>query len=164
MKKFYEKHKVFILYFLFGIITTVSSLLACYLAIKFGTKIWHDENGEPTAWVDILGSTAQWVVGVLVAFFTNKKWVFKSEEKGAATWRQLGIFTGSRVGTYFIEVIINLGMIALLDNIFHYHTLTIPLGFMNFYLTSRIWAKLISSIVIVISNYFISKLIVFRKK
>ena len=31
-------------------------------------------------------------------------------------------------------------------------------------LTSRLWAKVISSIVVVVSNYFISKLLVFKKK
>ena len=30
--------------------------------------------------------------------------------------------------------------------------------------TSRLWAKAISSVIIVIANYFISKLIVFKKK
>ena len=162
---FFRKHQEFILYFLFGIITTVASLLACYLTLKFGTVIWHDEEGNPTAFVDILGSTSQWIVGVLVAFFTNKFWVFRSAEKGIrATFRQLCIFSGSRLGTYFLEVIINLGVIALLDNVFHYKPLVIPLGFMNFECNSRIWAKIVSSVVIVISNYFISKLVVFRKK
>ena len=65
--------------------------------------------------VDILGSTSQWIVGVLVAFLTNKKWVFTDAEKGTkATFKQLGIFSGARVATYFLEVFINLIFIALL--------------------------------------------------
>lgn len=164
-RSFFRKHQEFILYFLFGIITTVASLLACYLTLKFGSEIWHDEEGNPTAFVDVMGSTSQWIVGVLVAFFTNKFWVFRSAEKGfRATLRQLGIFSGSRFGTYFLEVFINLGVIALLDNVFHYKPFVIPLGFMNLELNSRIWAKIVSSVIIVISNYLISKLIVFRKK
>ena len=31
-------------------------------------------------------------------------------------------------------------------------------------LTSRFWAKMISSVVVVISNYYISKLLVFKEK
>lgn len=165
IKAFYEKHKLIIRYLVFGLITTVVSLLACYITVKTAALIWHDENGDPTAIADILGSSTQWIVGVLVAFFTNKLWVFTNAEKGArATFKQLLVFSGSRVATFFLEAIINLGVIALLDDLLHYRALTIPLGFMDFELNSRIWAKIVSSIVVVITNYYISKLIVFKKK
>ncbi|MBQ9086680.1 MAG: GtrA family protein [Clostridia bacterium] len=158
------RKKQLILYLLFGGITTVCSLAACYLTLRLGVFIWHDEQGEPTAFLDILGSTAQWVVGVLVAFVTNKKWVFVDAERGfRVTMRQLGVFSGSRVATYFMEVVINLGVIALFDAL-NYRAPMIPVLGWRFELTARIWAKVISSIVVVIANYFISKLVVFRRK
>jgi putative flippase GtrA len=124
----------------------------------------HDEAGEPTELLDIIGSTVQWVSGVLVAFITNRLWVFTYAEKGfKAGLKQLAVFSGSRVGTYFIEVAINLGVIALFDA-FGYVAPTLNLVVVSFALTSRVWAKVVSSVVVVISNYFISKLLVFRKK
>ena len=167
MKKiinFYEKHKQLILYLLFGVITTVISLGVCFITLKVGVKFMHDEAGEPTELLDIIGSTTQWISGVLVAFITNRLWVFTDAERGAkAGFKQLAVFSGSRVATYFIEVAINLGVIALFD-LFDYKAPTLNLIFFSLVLTSRIWAKLVSSVVVVISNYFISKLLVFKKR
>ena len=156
IKAFYKNHKELVLYLLFGFITTVVSLLACYLTIKIGVIWIHDENGDPTEFLDVLGSTTQWVSGVAVAFITNKLWVFSEAKKGK-TGAQFVKFAGSRVLTYFLEVIINLAAIAGID----------ALGYREFSLlglviSSRIWAKLISSVFVVVSNYYISKLFVFK--
>ena len=160
----YTKHKQLILYLVFGVITTVVSLLAWYLTLEIGVIFMHDENGEPTEWLDILGSTTQWVSGVLVAFFTNKFWVFKSAEHGKmVTVKQFSVFCGSRVGTYFLEVVINLVTIQLFEWL-GYATFTLNLLVFSLDVTERIWAKVVSSVVVVITNYYISKLLVFRKK
>ena len=164
IKNLYKKYKQLILYLFFGVITTVVSVAACFITLKIGVKFMHDEAGEPTALLDVLGSTTQWIVGVLVAFITNRLWVFTDAEKGVkAGFKQLAVFSGSRVVTYFIEVFINLGVIALFESL-GYTAPTFNLIFFSLALTSRIWAKVISSIVVVISNYFISKLLVFKKK
>lgn len=162
---FYENHRELVLYFTFGIITTIASLGACYITLKLGVLVWHDEQGEPTEFLDILGSTVQWVVGVLTAFFTNKKWVFTYAEQGIrASSKQLLKFSSSRVGTYFLEVFINLGVIALFD-LCSYRAPVLPVfGLFSLELSSRLWAKVVSSVVVVIANYFISKLFVFKKK
>ena len=159
-----QKKKQLILYLLFGAVTTVVSLFACYVTLRLGALVWHDENGDPTAFVDVLGSTSQWIVGVLVAFMTNKKWVFtESERGGPATLKQLGVFSGARVGTYFLEVVINLLVIDLLYRMSYPDPTFFLLG-ISFTLSARVWAKVVSSILVVIANYFISKLIVFREK
>ena len=164
IKELYQKHKEIILYLFFGVITTVISLAVCFITLRIGVKFMHDEAGEPTELLDIIGSTTQWISGVLVAFFTNRLWVFTDAERGTkAAFKQLAVLSGSRVATYFIEVVINLGVIALFD-LFGYNAPTLNLIFFSLVLTSRIWAKVISSIVVVISNYFISKLLVFKKK
>jgi len=164
LKALYQKYKEIILYLIFGVITTIVSLAACFVTLKVGVIFINDGNGNPTELLDIIGSTVQWVTGVLVAFFTNKKWVFTDAEKGkSAGVRQFFTFCGSRVATYFIEVIINLGVIALFDGL-GYAPITLNLLVMSLALTSRFWAKVVSSIVVVVSNYFISKLLVFKKK
>ncbi len=165
VKRYIVRKKQLILYLAFGGITTVCSLLAWYLTLHFGVLLFHDENGDPTAVLDVLGSTAQWIVGIVVTFTTNKKWVFREAEHGArAATRQFGIFCSSRVLTYFLEVGVNLGVIALFDDLLHYRGPSFELFGHDFELSSRIWAKLISSIVVIVANYFVSKLIVFRKK
>ena len=152
---FYSKHKQLTLYFSFGIITTVVSLAICYLTLKIGELI----AGEITGAIDVLGSTTQWLSGVIVAFITNKKWVFTDAERGMhSTATQFLKFSSSRIATYFIEVGINLLGIFVLTEI----------GYKSFCLfgleiTERVWAKAISSILVVIINYFISKFIVFKK-
>jgi len=162
--KRYERNKQIALYLLFGSVTTVCALLACYLTLRVGVRFFHEEDGSPTAFLDILGSTSQWIVGLLMAFFTNRKWVFTQAEHGQrAGWKQLGVFTGSRVITYFLEVGLNLGLIALLEAL-HFHAPSFPLFGQEIAISARLWAKLISSAIIVVINYFISKLFVFREK
>lgn len=165
-KEFYAKHKELILYLFFGVVTTVVSLGFCFATLKIGVLFepLRDDVGEPTELLDIIGSVTQWISGVLVAFFTNKLWVFTSSEKGVrATLRQLATFSGARVGTLLIEIIINLGVIAAFDAL-GYKAPVLNLVFISVALTSRLWAKVVSSVVVVISNYFISKLWVFKKK
>ena len=166
MKKFFLAHKQIILYLLFGVITTICSLGACYLTLKLGLcfDFFVDNDGAPTPLLDIIGSTTQWTVGVVVAFFTNKLWVFTDAPSGRRnTAVQFGAFSLSRVGTYFLELVINLGAIGLLD-VLGYNDYHLSLGSASVNLNSRLWAKLVSSIVVVIVNYIISKLLIFKSK
>ena len=160
LKQFYIKHKEIILYLIFGLVTTVASLLACFVTLKIGVIFLHDENGEPTELLDVIGSTVQWVAGVLVAFITNKKWVFTYADHGKmSTAKQLSKFAGGRVITYFVEVFVNLTTIALFEYFGYKAFIMIGIS-----ITSRVWAKIISSVIVVIANYFLSKLFVFKKK
>ena len=166
IKKLYQKYKEIILYLFFGVVTTIISLAACFITLEVGVlfDFFRGADGEPTELLDVIGSCVQWVSGVLVAFYTNKKWVFTGSSKGKkATLRQLVVFSGGRVATLFVEIGINLGAIALFD-LAGYEPIRLNLIVFTLALTSRLWAKVISSVVVVISNYFISKLLVFRKK
>ena len=156
----FKKLREPLLYILFGVLTTAVSLLACFLTLRIGVIFLHDEAGEPMALLDVFGSTVQWVSGVVVAFATNKLWVFTDAARGrSATAKQFLSFTGSRAATYVLEVIINLAAIAALDRLGYK-----PFEIFGIVISVRVWAKLISSVLVVISNYFISKLLVFRKR
>ena len=162
IKAFLKKEKQLIFYLVFGLLTTVVSLLVWYLTLHYGVRIWGDENGDPLPFLDILGSTTQWVSGVLVSFTTSKLWVFTEADKGwRVSIRQFTAFVSSRLLTYFLEVIINLGAIELLESAM-IPTFTLNLFSHAFDVDERLWAKIISSTVIVFTNYFISKLFVFR--
>ena len=160
LKDFYSKHKEIINYFVFGIITTVASLAAWYATISFGVFFMADETGDPTMLLDAIGSTVQWIVGVVVAFITNKKFVFVDAERGVwVTIRQLTAFTGSRVLTYFLELFMNIGMIWVFETLGY-----VSFELLGFEVTERIWAKLLTAVVVVLTNYVVSKLFVFKRK
>ena len=151
------------MYMIFGILTTVASFAAWYLTMEIGVLFWHDGEGEPTMGLDIVGSSVQWVVGVITAFITNKKWVFVDADKGVGvTVRQFVSFTCSRILTYFIETVLNLGLIAAFAGL-GYKTFTLNLIGYPFDVSERIWAKLLTAVAVVIINYVLSKLLVFRK-
>lgn len=159
IKALWNKYKEIILYLFFGIITTVVSLGACFATLKIGVVFLNDGAGNPTPLLDVIGSSVQWVVGVLVAFITNKLWVFTDSEKGFKnTAKQLGKFTAGRIFTYFLEVVANLAVIALFDGL-GYRAFTL----IGISVTSRVWAKAITSVIVVVTNYILSKLLVFKK-
>ena len=160
----YRKYKQIIRYLFFGVVTTAVSLAACFLTLKIGVAFLHDENGDPTELLDVIGSTVQWVSGVLVAFVTNKLWVFESRDRGTrGTLAELGVFSASRVGTYFLEVVLNLLCIRLFT-FFGYRAVSVTVAGVGIELGERLWSKLIAAIFVVIANYYISKIVVFRKK
>lgn len=159
-REFARKHRQVILYLSFGTVTTACSLLACFLTLRLGVRIWHNEKGEPTALLDVVASTVQWTVGVIVAFLTSKKFVFVDADHGArVTLRQMGTFACSRLLLYFLEVGVNLGVIALLGRL-SYRTVEL----WRIPLSARFWAKASSSLVMMFANYYVSKLVVFRKR
>lgn len=159
IKALWSKYKEIILYLFFGVVTTVVSLAACFVTLRIGVVFLNDGEGNPTALLDVIGSSVQWVSGVLVAFITNKLWVFTNAERGAKnTAKQLGKFAAGRVFTYFLEVVANLAVIALFDTLGYRAFTLIGISF-----TSRVWAKVITSVIVVVTNYILSKLLVFKK-
>ena len=87
-----------------------------------------------------------WAVAVLFAFLTNKPFVFKSHDWSAKTvWPEFIKFVGCRIGSGVLETAI----------IF----VTVDLLYWN-----GNWMKLATSVLVVILNYFASKLLVFKKK
>ena len=85
------------------------------------------------------------VLAVLFAFFTNRIWVFAAPTKTVEEFmKQLVSFAGGRVLTLVIEEMILLVFITML----HFNSMLI---------------KFIAQVVVIILNYVISKLLVFRK-
>ena len=97
--------------------------------------------------LDVVESNvASWICAVLFAFFTNRTWVFKSPTKGAFDFiKQMGSFFGARLFSLLIET----SIMWFFVDILHYNELLI---------------KIAASVVVLILNYILSKLVVFRKK
>lgn len=136
IKSVYEKYKEIINYLIFGVLTTVTSLIV-YYGLTF-TIINPDD-----ALMLQVANVISWIAGVLFAYFTNRKYVFES--KNTNKIKEFTSFVGARVTTLLLDMaIMGLGVTILHGN-------------------DKIM-KLISQILVIVGNYVLSKVFVFRKK
>lgn len=128
-----KQYKAIILYILFGILTTIINL------VSYTGMIYLHWNVQ-------LSVILSWLITVLSAYLTNRKWVFNSKAiTTAELLHEFFAFLSSRLLTLILEMaIIWFGVQLLKQN---------PL----------VW-KLIDNVVVVIFNYIISKLFVFKAK
>lgn len=142
----YSKYKEIILYGVFGVLTTAINLLAYWLlALFMGID---DAPVEGLYYkIVVLSSTAiAWLVAVVFAYVTNRKYVFESTASGRkAITREIVLFFASRIAT------------LLFDLLFMYVTVTIL--FLDDFIM-----KIVSNIFVIIGNYLLSKMMVFRQR
>lgn len=160
MKEFFRKYREIITYLVFGVVTTVVSM-GVYFAVlalfEYGLGMSPSEGSFNA--VRLLAQILQWIAGVLVAFFTNKKWVFEATDGGKGrTVAELLAFSAGRLGTLGLDTALTFGTVWLL-NAAGYRPFKLVLTF-----TADLWSKIVSSVVVVIANYIISKYFVFKKK
>lgn len=134
LKQFFIKYKEYILYVVFGAVTTLVNYgfyTLCYYPLKLSGGV---------------SNIVAWVFSMLVAFVTNKIWVFDSKSwEIKLTFKELGGFALGRALTGIFET----AAIAIFVDALHQNAL--------------VW-KIVTSIIVVIVNYIVSKLIVFKKK
>ena len=158
--EFFKKHREIIAYLVFGVITTAVSMGVYFLILAAAEYLGgiSPETAEFNA-VRLVAQVLQWIAGVLVAFFTNKKWVFNAGGTSAnETARELGAFALGRVGTLGLDTLLTFGTVWIL-NAFNY----VPFKFILTF-TADLWSKIVASVIVIISNYVISKFLVFKKK
>ncbi len=161
IKKIYKKYEDIILYIVFGVLTTAVSFVTQFLSSRFlHTSV-------------LVSTSISWVCAVTFAYVTNRKYVFKSENSGAgAVAAEAARFYGARVATYFMEVIIMYLCADRFSSFFvdlmKLRTLDYSSGIFSAFgspegLNEMIF-KLTANVIILITNYILSKLLVFRKK
>ena len=164
-KEFLSKHQV-IRYLFFGIGTTVVGWVV-YFGMLLGGKALlgiptEDTTSSEYLAVYTLAQIVQWVASVLVAFFTNKKWVFTDSTNQRSSLRQLEIFAGGRVLTFVLDYgITYFGAVALSAVLPVFNSVNIFDTTLNI---NEISAKLVAAVVVIIGNYIFSKALVFTKK
>ena len=94
---------------------------------------------------ELVANIISWIFAVTFAYVTNRIWVFHSQARGSSIFTEALSFFGGRLLTLGIEELMLLIFVTLLD----FNSMLI---------------KVIAQFVVLISNYFISKLLVFRKK
>ena len=133
------KYRELIVYIIVGGLTTVVAWAAkfLFLYLVFGG------TAHPTAGQNTVLSVVENVAGIAFAYPTNRKWVFQSQNPNIGA--ELVSFIGSRLVTMVLGWLLNL----LIVNV---------MGFSTFVGT------IVAAVAVVIGNYVISKLFVFKKK
>ena len=165
MNEFIKKHEEVVKYLIFGVLTTFVGWFAYFGVLLSGKAILGLPPEDTTSGSYLIVYTAaqiiQWIAAVLFAFFTNKKWVFTDADNKQSTMRQLAIFSSGRVVTFFVDYGVTFfGAIALSALIPALNSVLIFGKELNI---NEISAKLVAAIIVVISNYFFSKIFVFKK-
>ena len=140
MKERLKQHRETILYLFFGALTT---------AVSMGLYYVSETVLDLTPTVSNLIS---WIGSVIFAFVTNKIFVFESKSwKPKVALKEGGTFFASRILSGILEILLFEGLIRIGLN-------QTVLG------SEGLIAKGIVTVVVIIINYILSKLIVFRKK
>ena len=140
MKKFYLNHQEIINYLIIGILTTIISLL-----VKVGLlfSVLNPDNPLEVQIAVIIS----WIIAVIFAYITNRVFVFKSKSKEYL--KEIISFITGRIFTLLLDMFIMWFILNYLD------------------LNTKIWtqiASLISLVVVIVLNYVISKIFVFKNK
>lgn len=134
IKALFVQYREIILYLIFGVLTTVvnwASYFAC-------TDLLH---------IDYMVSTAiAWLLSVLFAYATNRRWVFDSPVTGV---KPILLEALSFFGGRGFSGLVELGGMKLLVDVFSVNDKIAKIGL---------------SVLVVILNYVLSKLLIFRKK
>ena len=138
IKKLYSNYKEIVNYLIIGVLTTVVSLVSFYLIRIF---VFTNDSQFDIQFANIIS----WILAVLFAFVTNKKYVFESKRTGYQKFVEMIKFYVSRLTTLGVEM-------------FVMWLLTSPLK------VDDMISKIIVQFIIVILNYVFSKVFVFKKK
>ena len=138
MKQLLKRHEEFIRYALFGIAAVAADVFVYALTVNhLGVR---------------LSNAASWLAALIVAFLTNKYWVFHRGKEGVPQFlREFLEFTAARLAGLLVQV---WGTDALIRKGFQRPLLGIRGGA----------AKLLTTIVVIALNYLFSKFLVFRPR
>ena len=146
-------------YLVFGVLTTVVNFITFFFADKV---LGNNSIAEFSVFSHIFKVTFEdistfiaWIVAVLFAYVTNKLWVFESKEKTAyIVVKELLAFFGARIISFVVFESIGFMLIRnILININLFASENAP----------KWIAKIFISVAVVVFNYVMSKLVIFRK-
>ena len=136
--KYYKKYDEIINYLIFGILTTVVTIIT--YAIFTNTFL------SSKSALDIqIANVLSWIIAVTFAYLTNRKYVFKSKAQGSKRIKEIINFFLARISSLIVEML------------FMYVTVTV-LSYNDFI------CKIIAQAIVIIFNYVCSKLIIFKKE
>jgi putative flippase GtrA len=130
----YRKYQEGIDYLFWGGVAFVLSMVLFYI---FANVMMIEEQ---------IANVITWIICVIFTYFTNRIFVFKSKTSGTkAIIKEFTEFTSARLATLVLENVVLFICIDLL-------------------LWHNMIAKLIGQFLVIVSNYVLSKLWIFKKK
>lgn len=157
-----KKFRELFTYLLFGGLTTVVNLVAFAVFDHFVTaeKVVKIFTKEFDLYV-LLNQSIAWLLAVIFAFVTNRSFVFLSN---GSIVKEFLSFAGARLATFFI---IELGTFALFilfwENVVGYDKDTVAFSVLGFDVTHLFIIKIINAVILVIVNYILSKVLIFKR-
>jgi len=128
-----DKKKELILYLVFGVLTTVVNFVVYYVLTN------------PLNVYYLLSNLIAWVAAVLFAYFTNRVWVFDCKTSTVKQMiTQASLFFSARITSLLVDMGLMYALVSLL-------------------LIDDLISKVIVGVTVVIINYVLSKLIIFKK-
>lgn len=148
ISELFKKYKELITYVIFGGLTTLVNLAS----FKIFNVVLSEENY-------LISNVIAWFIAVIFAYVTNKLFVFESRSwKMNVIGKEIISFFAARVFSFGIE---ELGLWIFVDLVgFDAYSINI----FGFVIGGKMIAKLVLAVIVVILNYFFSKLVIFKKK
>ena len=137
MKELYNKYKEIINYVIVGGLTTVVSLAVYYALVL---TVLNPDNPVQLQIANVIS----WIAAVTFAYFTNRRFVFESKTKGEEQTKEVISFYSARLGTLLMDM----GIMFVGKTVLHINDKIV---------------KLFVQVVVMVANYVISKLLVFKK-
>lgn len=135
IKELYTKYKEIINYLVFGVLSTVVNFVTYYITARF---IGIDE---------VISSGISWFCSVTFAYITNKVFVFESKTNTSREFvKEMITFYLSRV---LSGALCDVGTFALMVKVLHINDIV---------------SKIVTQVMVVIVNYILSKLVIFKKE
>lgn len=153
MKNLVVKYREIISYVFWGGMTTLVSWLTygifvAIIHISYDLKFLSLHMSADI----LLSNLLSWVCAISFAFVTNKMWVFCSKSwKKSVVWPELYRFVSARIATGIIEIIAVPVLVAIGLNA-------------TIFGIEGAMSKIIVSIVVIVLNYILSKIFVFKNK
>ena len=139
IKELYIKYKEIFNYLIFGVLSTLVNLITKYILLF---TVLNPTNGFQLQ----IAIIVSWIVAVIFAYFTNRKFVFESKNQNKL--KEFMSFVVARIATLLLEMFIMWFFVTLLK------------------LNSDLYViifTLVAQVAVVIGNYIFSKLFVFKK-
>ncbi len=132
-----KKYEELIMYAIFGILTTLVNIIIYYIFTDIFKLSFLGSNAY------LLATIIAWTGAVLFAFYTNKYFVFKKKEKTNIIKEMISFFSFRGLSLLF-----DIGIMFIMVEL-----LTI----------NDLISKVVANIIVILLNYFFSKLFIFKK-
>ena len=132
LRRILLKYQHFLLYTLFGSLTTIIDLGVYYILYNLFSVHY------------LVAQTISWVVAVLFAYGTNKRYVFTSRARGMAMLAEMAKFISGRLFSFGVQTV----CLAALVEIAHWHENVVRLPVL---------------VIVTVLNYIVSRVFVFDK-